>query len=243
MEKHFIPGTEGVIYSLPGHFSFGVDSILLSAFSKCKKNLNLMDICSGTGIVALRNALLYKPKKIIGVELQEEPSRLFQKAIRDNGLEGIFTCHQGPFQELAEEYEEQIDILTCNPPYFKKGEGIESASEAMNLSRHEIAMTLEDVFVFAGKVLPPRGKLFLIHRPHRLSECILLSNRYGLTLKRLRPVLSRQGTAPKMILMEFVKGGGDFLNFQAPFVIYKNKNEYTEELLDAYGGEGAWRDN
>ena len=55
MERYYIPGTKGSVFSLRGEFSFGVDSILLSAFSKTKSVNLAVDLCSGSGIVALRN--------------------------------------------------------------------------------------------------------------------------------------------------------------------------------------------
>lgn len=51
MEKHFIPNTEGVIFANKKKFSFGIDSILLSHFSKVKKDKILIDIGAGTGII------------------------------------------------------------------------------------------------------------------------------------------------------------------------------------------------
>ena len=39
MEKHFIPNTEGVIFANKKKFSFSIDSILLSHFSKVKKDV------------------------------------------------------------------------------------------------------------------------------------------------------------------------------------------------------------
>ena len=44
MEKHFIPNTEGVIFANKKKFSFSIDSILLSHFSKVKKDKILIDI-------------------------------------------------------------------------------------------------------------------------------------------------------------------------------------------------------
>lgn len=236
MEKHYIPGTKGVVYSLPEGFSFGVDSILLSAFSKTKAGLCAMDICSGTGMIALRNALLYEPKNMVAIELLEKESRLIERAAQENGLD--IKVHQGPFQSYGKNYRGAVDILTCNPPYIKKGEGVLNANYEKNVSRHEIAMQLEDVFIFAREVLVPGGKLYLIHRPHRLQDCAYYGRLYRLSMKRLRLVLSKEGQAPKMILMEFRKDGGDFLQLEKPLILYEDTGKYTEEILRAYEGGG-----
>lgn len=58
MEEHYIPGTTDEIYGEREQFSFGVDSILLSAFARAKRTDEVLDLCSGNGIVALRIARL-----------------------------------------------------------------------------------------------------------------------------------------------------------------------------------------
>lgn len=237
MEKHYIPGTKGSVFSLRGDFSFGVDSILLSAFSKTKSVNLAVDLCSGSGIVALRNTLLYRPKKMIGMEIQASMCHLMREAVKENSLDPVMEVWEGTFKEQGKRLKESVDIITCNPPYFKRGEGIQNDKMRMTVSRHELKMTLEDVFIFAAETLKEGGKLFLIQRPHRMGECIYFGKHYGLPVKRLRSVQGKTGRAPKMVLMEFRNRGGDFLNVEAPIILYEEDGIYTQEVLRAYEGE------
>ena len=65
MDKHYIPNTKGVIFTNKNKFSFNIDSILLSYFSKVKKDKILIDIGSGTGIVGFRINFLNNLKVLL----------------------------------------------------------------------------------------------------------------------------------------------------------------------------------
>ena len=77
----------------------------------------------------------------------------------------------------------------------------------------------------------------MIQRPHRMGECIYFGKCYGLPVKRLRSVQGKTGRSPKMVLMEFRNRGGDFLNVEAPIILYEEDGIYTQEVLRAYEGE------
>lgn len=233
MEEHYIPGTTDEIYGEREQFSFGVDSILLSAFARAKRTDEVLDLCSGNGIVALRIARL-SGAAVTGVEIQPEVHALFAQAAAKQrlGVRAILSA----FQDL--DAPDAYDLVTVNPPYFRKGEGISSANEKKLIARHEVAMTLADVFTTAKRVLRSRGRLVMIHRPHRLAEMCALGSETGLMPSRLRMVKSRAEDAPKMVLMEFRKDGGNFLRVERDLVLYRD-GEYTDEVLRIYEGESC----
>ena len=70
----------------------------------------------------------------------------------------------------------------------------------------------------------------------------------GLRISRFELLISRApfspqasegktGRSPKMVLMEFRNRGGDFLNVEAPIILYEEDGIYTQEVLRAYEGE------
>ena len=53
-------------------FRFGVDAVLLSNFAKVKNKHRVIDLCTGTGIIPFLIYGKYKPKEVIGIEIQED---------------------------------------------------------------------------------------------------------------------------------------------------------------------------
>ena len=56
------------------------------------------------------------------------------------------------------------------------------------ISRHEVLCTLEDVVREGAKVLKPGGRMYMVHRPHRLIEIFGTMKQYKLEPKRMKMV-------------------------------------------------------
>ena len=234
MEKVWIPGTEQDIYIKKEGFNFGIDSILLSSFAKMRKNSTLLDIGTGTGILALRCCALYDLKKVYAFEIQEDNVNLAKKSIRENREDKI-ELMAGDFKKWSSDFRD-VDYIISNPPYLKKDSGFQNLEKSQLISRMEIEMTLEDLFLFSKKSLKSRGSLFLIHRPHRLADLFVLGEKFDLEPKRLQMVYPKNDRPPNLVLMEFIKGARRHLKVEKPLVVYNDQGNYTKEIEEIYNG-------
>lgn len=238
MEKHYIPGTEFEIYADRGMFSFGIDAILLSEFAKMKKNKVLVDIGTGTGIIGLRCLYKYNLKKVYGIELQKEVYNMFEKSIELNNLSDRVIGINKNLNDCYIDFEnDSIDYIVSNPPYKKKNSGIINDKDNFSISRHEIAMVLEDIFKFAKLKLKDNGALYIVHRPERIVDLINFGRKYNLEPKSMRSIMSKKNTQPKMVLIKFIKNAGEFFSWEKPLIVYEENGEYTEEVVDTYYGK------
>lgn len=238
MEKHYIPGTNLEILAQRDKFSFGIDAILLTEFAKMKKNKIAIDIGTGTGILALRIFEKYKLKKVYGIEIQKEVCRMFKKTIEINNLKDYIIPINKNLLDCYEDFErDSIDYIISNPPYKKKDSGIINDKSNYSLSRHEIAMVLEDIFKFSKEKLRDNGSLYIVHRPERLVDLISLGRKYNLEPKEMRSILSKSDKAPKIVLIKFVKNAGEYFKWREPLVIYEENGEYTKEVVETYYGK------
>ena len=73
-------------------------------------------------------------------------------------------------------------VVTSNPPYMHM-DGIKNPNDKKAISRHEVKCNLEDVIRAASRLVMPRGKFFMIHRPTRLVDIIELGRKYRLEPK------------------------------------------------------------
>ena len=79
-----------------------------------------------------------------------------------------------------------FDVVTSNPPYMNEGGGLVNPFAAKAIARHEILCSLEDVVAAAARLLRPLGRFYMIHRPHRLTDIMVLLRQYKLEPKRIR---------------------------------------------------------
>ena len=100
-------------------FCFGIDSILLSDFAKeIKKDSKVLDLGTGTGIIATLLCGKTQLKEIIGIEVQKEVYEMAQKSIKLNKLENKFKIINEDILNLNNIIEKNsIDAIVTNPPY------------------------------------------------------------------------------------------------------------------------------
>lgn len=232
-----IPGTSYRILQYKERFRYGIDAILLSWYAKADPKDTVIDLCSGTGIVAMRHAAIYRPKKTWAIELQEDTAALCARSVRDNQLQERMECLQGDFTAHAGHFAAgSVDVVMANPPYIRKGHGEPSPDPYFAMARHEITMTLSDLFDFSRRVLKSGGWFYLIHRPGRLGEICKEASEHHLPVKQVLPVVSHPGEDPQLVLLACRKDGKPDLVLKSPLIVYEG-SRYTKRLKAIYEGE------
>ena len=215
---------------------FVIDSILLSDFAKeIKKDAKVIDLGTGTGIIATLLCEKTKLKKIIGIEKQKEVSEMAQKSIKLNQLENKFEIINEDIINIEKILEKNnFDAIVTNPPYKKKGTGIENEEKKKIISRHETTATLEDFIKISKNLLKDKGEFYMVHRPDRLVDILNDMRKYKIEPKILRFVFSNKNSEPKLILIKGIKNAKPFLKVENNLYIYDDEGNYTKEIEEIY---------
>ena len=221
----------------PRGFCFGVDAVLLSHFAKSeiKKGSNVLDLCTGNGIIPVLLWAKTEAKKITGVEIQEEVAEMAQRSIIFNNLTEKVEIICEDLKKSPETFGKcSFDYITCNPPYKEDHGGLKNTEDTVTIARHEIKCKLEDIIKASEALLKPAGKLALIHRPERLIDIIYLMKSYRIEPKRLQFIHPSAEKTATMILIEGTKHGKPKLKLLPPLYVHKENGEYTEEINKIY---------
>ena len=224
-----------VIIQDPKRFCFGIDAVILSGFAEVKKGENVMDLCTGTGIIPILLEAKTEGSHFTGLEIQEESVEMAKRSVRLNGLEDKVTIDFGDVKNTEALYRaSSFDVVTVNPPYMNEGGGLKNGYSPKTIARHEVLCSLEDVVDAAARLLVPQGRLYMVHRPHRLTDIMVTLRNHRLEPKRLRFVHSYADREPVMVLVEAVSNGKPIVKVMPPLIIYKEDGEYTGEIMKIY---------
>lgn len=224
-----------VIIQDPKRFCFGIDAVILSGFAEVKKGENVMDLCTGTGIIPILLEAKTEGSHFTGLEIQEESVEMARRSVRLNGLEDKVTIDFGDVKNTEALYRaSSFDVVTVNPPYMNEGGGLKNGYSPKTIARHEVLCSLEDVVNAAARLLVPQGRLYMVHRPHRLTDIMVTLRNHRLEPKRLRFVHSYADREPVMVLVEAVSNGKPMVKVMPPLIIYKEDGEYTGEIMKIY---------
>lgn len=218
-------------------FSFSLDSILLADFTKVNNKMKIMDFCCGNAPIPLFLSTKTK-SKIIGVELQKEVYELAQKSISLNELNNQIEMLNTDVKNVIKLYDtDTFDLITCNPPYFKlNGKSNTNLNNVKATARHEISLTLNDIFKCAKKLLKNNGKIVMVHRTERLIEIILEMKNNNIEPKRLKLIYPFLDSESNMVLIEGTKNGKPGLKIEKSLIIHNTDGSYKEDVLKIFNG-------
>ena len=213
-------------------FRFTVDSILLVNFLKLKKNTNLLDIGTGTGIMPLLLCRKEEINLITAVEIETEIAKMFEKTIEINSLKSKIKLINTDIKNYKEE---PFDMIISNPPYMKLNEGYISPHDYRAGARHEINLDLKELLINGKRLLKNGGSFNLVYRTNRFMEVLDEAKMLNLNAKRVRFRYSKPNQSSDLFMIEMIKGFKCACVVEEPLYIYNEHGEYTEELKKYYG--------
>lgn len=229
------PLGNGIEIFVSENHTFGTDAILLASFANPKKSDVACDLGTGCGIIPLLWCKGDAPKRITGVDIQEEAALLANASIEHNKVYEKFSMVHSDLLDLKGKVENcAYTLVTCNPPYKASGAGIISQSGADIIARHESTCSLEDIITVGAKLLQTSGRFCMCNRPERLSDMISLMRREKVEPKRLRLVCQRKGEEPWLVLLEGRRCGNSGMRIEPTLYIEEN-GSLSREMLEIYG--------
>lgn len=233
-ELHDLMAYDGLkIYQNKKLLSFSIDSILLADFVKITPRVrNIMDFGTGFGPIPLFLTMKTKAK-IIGIDILEEACDYARESVRLNQLSDQIEIINLDILKAHERFHEnQFDIISCNPPFFKAGdEKVYNQQTEKTTARHETSLKLEELIVQAKRLLTTGGSLVFIHRVDRLEEIIMQLVKHRFHIKRMRYVYPKKEKKALMILVDAKSNSHTgSMELLEPLYIYNEDGSYTEDV-------------
>ncbi len=216
-------------------YRFSIDAVLLAYFPQLIGVKEAVDL--GTGHAIIPHLLSYrKPDlKIIGVEIQAEMLSRAERSVKYNSLQQRIRIIKGDIKNISEVLHPSFaDIVTCNPPFWKKGSGHLSQNLEKAVARHEILVDLEQIIAAARYILIPGGKLCIIYTCDRLQEVLQLFSTQRIAANRIRFIHSCLDEKAKLFLLEGEKDGNRLPKILPPLIIYTEQGKYSQEITQMY---------
>ena len=206
-----------------------------TVFARPRPREKAVDLGCGTGAIATLMAIHQTTLTIDGVEIQEDIADMAKRSALLNGLQERLRFHALDMRDAwrvlgAERY----TLVVCNPPYGRQGGGLVSRRMTDQLARHECDLSVSDIALSASKLLRTGGRFCVVYPAPRIFEMMTAMQEARLAPKRIRTVHGKEGYAPRLILLDAVKGGGSMLHWQEPLILQKSDGTYTDEWRRIY---------
>jgi tRNA1Val (adenine37-N6)-methyltransferase len=177
------------------------DGVLLGAWADVANARRVLDVGTGTGVIALMLAQRNAAAHIDAVEIDECSAQQAKENIQNSPWPRRITVYGQSFQSFAGQRTACYDLVVSNPPYFTNA--LLPPSETRKRTRHAGELPHEELLSGAKKILQPQGAL-CVTLP--FSEGMTLMERaaaHQLFCTRQTAVFSRKGKPPIRLLLHF----------------------------------------
>lgn len=178
----------------------GIDGVLLGVWA-CVMNINrILDIGTGTGLIALILAQRSN-SHIDAIDIDKDAVLQASENVNKSPWGNRINVQKMSLQNFAVSTTQRYDLIISNPPYFVNS--LKSPSEDRTNARHTDSLSHEELIKNAMILLAPLGKICIILPVIEALQCKYFALDKGLYCTREVFVIPKPNAPPKRILMEF----------------------------------------
>ena len=132
----------------------GTDGVLLGTWAK--GGPRILDIGTGTGIIALMMAQRYPEAQVTAIDIDEGAVRQAEQNVSQSPFLGRISVLQQAVQEHLGEYES----IVSNPPFFI--DSLQAPDEQRNMARHTATLSYAELMKAAYRLLADNGEFSVV---------------------------------------------------------------------------------
>ena len=207
----------------------GTDGVLLGAWAGTESCSRILDVGTGTGLIALM--LAQRSKAVVdAIDIDANACLQAQENAESSLFAGRINVFHSDLVDFAQASTHLYDLIVSNPPYFV--DSLKCPNLQRNTARHTDTLTLEDLLQYSRKLLAPQGRIALIlpyDQKDRLTDCIQTQN---LFLSKEVSVIPVPDTQPKRLLAELTSEPPASPTFSDRLTIEIARHRYTDEYIN-----------
>ena len=211
----------------------GTDGVLLGGWSDTTGAANILDIGTGTGLIAIMLAQRATNATIHAVEIDEEAAEQASKNMKNAPWAGQLTCFQTSIQDFAKQTRQRYDLIVSNPPFFSGGTF--STSQDRTSVRHTVKLPHGDLLAAVRSLLAPHGRFCMILPQMEGLRFREMASNYGIFCSKMVEVMPRADKQIERLLLQFELVEKPLEESILVINAGEEANDYTEDYLRLTG--------
>ncbi len=204
----------------------GTDAMLLGSLVEAENPSSILDIGTGTGVIALMLAQRFENTNVSGLEIDEEAcqeaKQNFEQSTWKNRLEAIHG------DVLKIEFEARFELIVSNPPYYENS--LISENERTSRAKHAEFLPIDQLLRKVASILTENGSFWVIVPSENAQTWMNEAEQNQLSLHTSIAIIGKEGQSEKRRIMAFSRGEKPFKS--ASLTIRTIDGNYTPEYIE-----------
>jgi len=207
----------------------GMDGVLLGAWTDVSGSKRILDIGTGTGLIALMMAQKNASAQIDALEIDPDAFHEAGLNVQQSYWSNRIRLELCSFQEFAERTTVKYDLIVSNPPFFNNG--VKAPVEIRAQARHSDSLPLEVLISGASGLLQEKGRIALVLPNKMLPEVEKLANLNQLFISRLCRIKPNPIKSVFRVLIELTNSECGILESEL-MIEFEKHHDYTPEYKE-----------
>ncbi|HEY5744740.1 MAG TPA: methyltransferase [Chryseolinea sp.] len=207
----------------------GTDAVLLGAWAHVANANRILDIGTGSGIIALMAAQRTAPStQIDAVEMEGQDAAQAADNFSASPWSERLHIHITPIQEFTPLPPSVYDVILTNPPYFINSQ--EPPNKRRHEARHTVTLDHAALLAAAGRLLHPQGTFNVVLPYTEGLQFIALAQEHGFFCSRQYSFRTREGKPIERWLLEFSRK--ERATETGEILLYREKLEWSDSYVE-----------
>ncbi|MFV0590476.1 MAG: tRNA1(Val) (adenine(37)-N6)-methyltransferase [Draconibacterium sp.] len=204
----------------------GVDGVLLGAWVKINSTSRILDVGTGTGLIALMLAQRSEAQ-VTAIEIEENAFREAVANVDASLWQNRIKVYHTSLQQFAKSEVPKFDLIVSNPPFFNRA--TPAAFAERTIARHNDLLPFSELLKSSAGLLSENGRIALILPLEALSEIQHWAEINELRLYRKTSIIPKTGKKENRVMLELGKKETAFS--EDCLTIYNSDGSFTEEYM------------
>jgi tRNA1Val (adenine37-N6)-methyltransferase len=207
----------------------GTDAVLIGAWVPCGNETRILDIGTGSGILALMMAQRNTNTLIDAVEIDYDASMLAELNVQLSPWPNQVHIFNTTIQEFSLANKHNYSLVICNPPFFT--DSLKAPDKARSTARHNDTLPVKDLLHCTSNLLTDNGKAAFIIPANAYENWKVEAAKQYLYPTLTTWVKSSESHNPHRVMIAFSREKQPAI-IDNEISIYSSKNIYSPEYRE-----------
>ncbi len=219
MANNYFSFKQFTIYQDNAAMKVGTDGVLIGAWAECNNAKRILDVGTGTGLIAIMLAQRNSNALIDAVEIDDKACSDAKLNISNCPWSKRIKLINTNFIDFCKVSSRNYDLIVSNPPFFVNS--LKNKDSAKAIARHNHSLSFDELSKGVANIISLSGVFCVIIPYDNKIDFINQAKNNGLFVNKIMEILPTPSKKPKRIMLQFS--------------LFEKNAEYDSLIVEEFG--------